>query len=52
MSKYWSLKDKHGKFRSRRAFKQDLKQDSKESWEIERQKKKIPSIIKTLKSIK
>ena len=32
----WALKDKNGKYRSRRSFKQDLKQDSEEEWEIRR----------------
>ena len=32
----WALKDKNGKFRSRRSFKQDLRQDSLEPWEKRR----------------
>ena len=40
MSKHWNLRDTHGKFRSRRAFKQDLRQDSQEEWEVRRRKGK------------
>ena len=36
----WKLKDKNGKFRSRRSFKQDLKEDSNELWEQRRRKGK------------
>lgn len=32
----WNLRDTNGKFRSRRAFKQDLRQDSEEPWEVRR----------------
>lgn len=35
----WGLKDKNGKYRSRKAFKQDLKNDSEEPWEKARVKK-------------
>ena len=35
MSK-WKLKDKNGKYRSRRSFKQDCMLDSDESWEQRR----------------
>jgi len=48
----WGLKDKNGKFRSRRSFKQDLRQDSNEPWEVRRAEKTVPSIVKTLKKIK
>jgi hypothetical protein len=36
----WNLRDKNGKFRSRRAFKQDCAQVSEEPWEVAYQKKK------------
>ena len=38
----WKLKDKNGKFRSSRAFKQDCAQDSEEEWE----KKRGPNFAK------
>jgi len=31
--KQWNLHDKDGKYRSRRAFKQDCRLDSEEPWE-------------------
>lgn len=36
----WSLKDKNGKFRSRKAFKLDCAKDSNEEWEVLRRKNK------------
>lgn len=36
----WKLKDKNGKFRSRKSFKQDCAMDSDEPWEVARKKKK------------
>ena len=35
----WMLKDKKGKFRSRKSFKKDMSMDSMESWEVQRKKK-------------
>ena len=35
----WNLRDKNGRFRSRKAFKQDMRQDSEEPWERRRKKK-------------
>lgn len=37
----WDLRDTNAKFRSRRAFKQDCAQDSKQEWELRRQNKKF-----------
>lgn len=37
----WKLKDKDGKYRSSRAFKQDQARDSKEPWEVKRRAKKV-----------
>lgn len=34
----WNCRDKNGKFRSRRAYKQDASQDSEEPWEQNRRK--------------
>ena len=44
MSK-WKLKDKNGKYRSRRSFKQDCMLDSDESWEQRRIIKNKPKEI-------
>jgi len=35
----WNLRDKNGKFRSRKSFKLDLAKDSDEPWEVLRRKK-------------
>lgn len=37
----WNLRDKNGKFRSRRAFKQDMRQQSQEPWEKRRNSNEI-----------
>ena len=45
----WKLKDKNGKFRSRRAFNQDCDNDSEEPWEVRRRQKsglKVKNIYK------
>ena len=43
----WALKDKNGKYRSRRAFKQDCARDSDEPWELGRQtlRRKLKKVI-------
>lgn len=35
----WNLRDMDGKFRSRKAYKQDAAQDSQQPWELARKKK-------------
>lgn len=47
----WALKDKDGKYRSRRAFKQDCNNDSEEPWEIRRKKGSggVPSMMESVK---
>ena len=36
----WKLKDKSGKFRSKKSFKLDLAKDSQEPWEVAARKNK------------
>ena len=48
----WALKDKNGKYRSRRAFKQDCANDSEEPWEQNKKSTKVMDSMNLFKKKK
>ena len=48
----WALKDKNGKYRSRRSFKQDCRLDSEEPWEQERINKSSTKVMDSMNLFK